>query len=66
MVQTLSITTPCPRLGFAYDLSGKRTSVVRGYYGQLCDGAAVSSWSRDAENVSETGMQYPVPNWTGP
>ena len=35
-----------PRLGFAFDMTGKGTSVIRGYYGKLYDGAVFSSWSR--------------------
>jgi outer membrane receptor protein involved in Fe transport len=43
-----------PRLGFAYDLTGKGTSVVRGYYGQLYDGAVFSSWSRAVPGLTPT------------
>ena len=35
-----------PRLGFAWDVTGKGTSVVKGYYGQLYDQAVFTSWSR--------------------
>jgi hypothetical protein len=50
-----------PRLGFAYDLSGKGTSVVRGYYGQLYDGAVFSSWSRAVPGLTPTNIYY----WDG-
>jgi hypothetical protein len=43
-----------PRLGFAFDLSGKGTSVLRGYYGKLYDGAVFSSWSRAVPGLSPT------------
>jgi hypothetical protein len=50
-----------PRLGFAYDLSGKGTSVLRGYYGQLYDGAVFSSWSRAVPGLTPTDIYY----WNG-
>ena len=50
-----------PRLGFAYDMSGKGTSVLRGYYGQLYDGAMFSSWSRAVPGLTPTLTYY----WDG-
>lgn len=41
-----------PRLGFAYDLSGKGTSVIRGYFGKLYEGAMFTSWSRAVPGLS--------------
>ncbi len=50
-----------PRLGFAFDVSGKGTSVVRGYYGQLYDAAVFSSWSRAVPGLTPTNIYY----WDG-
>jgi outer membrane receptor protein involved in Fe transport len=47
-----------PRLGFAYDLSGKGTSVVRGYFGKLYDGSVFSSWSRAVPGLTPTDYYY--------
>jgi hypothetical protein len=53
-----------PRLGAAFDLTGKGTSVLRGYYGQLYDSAVFSSWSR-ATNGLTPFFSYEVgPNWS--
>ena len=35
-----------PRLGFAWDVSGKGNSVLKGFYGQMYDGAIFQSWAR--------------------
>ena len=47
-----------PRLGFAYDLTGSGTSVVRGYYGQLYESAMFSSWSRAATGLTPTDYYF--------
>ncbi|MGE5361088.1 MAG: TonB-dependent receptor [Bacteroidales bacterium] len=52
--QLYSTTSVGPRLGAAYDLSGKGTSVVRGFYGQMYEGAVFSSWSRATSGLSPT------------
>jgi hypothetical protein len=43
-----------PRLGFAWDITGRGTSVLRGFYGQLYEGAVFSSWSRATTGLTPT------------
>jgi len=52
-----------PRLGIAWDVSGKGTSVLRGYYGQLYDGAVFSSWSRATSGLTPTYGYEVGPGW---
>lgn len=52
-----------PRVGFALDLTGKGTSVVKGYYGQLYDSAVFSSWSRAVTGLTDTITYEVGPNW---
>lgn len=42
-----------PRLGFALDITGKGNSVLRGFYGQLYDGAVFTSWSRAVPGIGD-------------
>jgi hypothetical protein len=42
-----------PRLGVAIDLTGRSTSVLRAYYGQLYSGAVFASWSRAVPGLSD-------------
>jgi hypothetical protein len=53
-----------PRLGFAIDLTGKGTSVVKAYYGRLYDGAVFSSWSRAVPGLSDTVYYDVGPDWS--
>jgi hypothetical protein len=43
-----------PRLGAAFDITGKGTSVLRAFYGHMYDGAVFSSWSRATSGLSPT------------
>jgi hypothetical protein len=52
-----------PRLGLVYDLSGKGTSVVRGFYGQLYDGAVFDSWYRAAPGTTDETIWDVSNNW---
>jgi len=52
-----------PRLGVAFDLSGKGTSVVRGFYGQMYEAAVFSSWSRAATGLTPTYYYNVSPDW---
>ena len=45
-VKYYSTTALAPRLGAAIDITGRGTSVLRGFYGQLYGGAIFDSWSR--------------------
>jgi Carboxypeptidase regulatory-like domain/TonB dependent receptor len=49
-----------PRLGVAYDLTGKGASVLRAYFGQfdIIEGAGL------AEQVNPNGFSYQLYNWT--
>ncbi len=42
-----------PRLGVAIDLTGRGTSVLRAFYGQLYSGAVFTSWSRAVPGASD-------------
>ncbi|MEI6666885.1 MAG: TonB-dependent receptor [Acidobacteriota bacterium] len=53
-----------PRLGAAFDLTGKGTSVLRGYYGQLYDGAVFSSWSKATPGLTPTYNYIVGSNWS--
>jgi hypothetical protein len=43
-----------PRLGVAYDLTGKGNSVLRAFYGQMYEAAVFSSWSRAVPGLTPT------------
>jgi hypothetical protein len=42
-----------PRVGVAIDLTGRATSVLRAFYGQLYSGAVFASWSRAVPGASD-------------
>lgn len=42
-----------PRLGVAIDLTGRASSVLRAFYGQLYSGAVFASWSRAVPGASD-------------
>jgi hypothetical protein len=52
-----------PRLGVVFDLSGKGTSVVRGFYGQLYDGAVNNIWYRAEPGMSDLTIWDVSNNW---
>jgi len=52
-----------PRLGAAIDLSGKGTSVVRAFYGQMYDGAIFASWGRAVPGLTDFITYTVGPNW---
>ncbi|MCC7184711.1 MAG: TonB-dependent receptor, partial [Acidobacteria bacterium] len=51
--QYYNTTSWGPRIGAAYDLMGDGKSVVRGYYGQLYDGAVFASWSQATPGIGD-------------
>jgi len=51
--QYYNTTSWGPRLGAAYDLMGDGKSVIRGYYGQLYDGAVFASWSQATPGIGD-------------
>jgi len=53
-----------PRLGVAYDLTGRSNSVLRAYYGQLYEAAVFSSWSRAVPGLTPTFSYEVSPNGT--
>jgi hypothetical protein len=57
-----STTSIGPRLGLAFDVSGKGTSVARAYYGVLYEGAAFTTWSWAAPGASDM-VYYTVPSY---
>jgi hypothetical protein len=48
-----------PRLGFAWDVTGKGTSVLKGFYGQMYDGAIFQSWSRAVPGLTPNFVYIP-------
>ena len=52
-----------PRLGAVYDLSGKGTSVLRAFYGQLYDGAVETTYDRALLGLTDFNTWAVGPNW---
>ncbi len=52
-VEYYSTNSVSPRLGVAIDLTGRGTSVLKGFYGQLYDGAVFTSWSRAVPGIGD-------------
>jgi Carboxypeptidase regulatory-like domain len=48
-----STNSVSPRLGLALDITGRGTSVLKGFYGQLYDGAVFTSWSRAVPGIGD-------------
>jgi hypothetical protein len=42
-----------PRLGLAWDVTGRANSVLRAFYGQLYEGAVFSSWNRAVPGIGD-------------
>lgn len=42
-----------PRLGLAWDVTGKGTSVLKGFYGHLYEGAMFQTWSRAVPGIGD-------------
>lgn len=42
-----------PRLGLAWDVTGRGTSVLKGFYGQLYEGAMFQTWSRAVDGIGD-------------
>jgi hypothetical protein len=51
-----------PRLGLAWDITGRGTSVLKGFYGQLYEGAMFQTWSRAVSGVGDTIIYDVAPN----
>jgi hypothetical protein len=62
--QLYDTTSFGPRLGAAFDITGKGTSVLRGYYGQLYDGAVYASWKSAATGVGDFTTYAVGSNWS--
>jgi hypothetical protein len=60
LYSTFSIS---PRLGLVYDVSGRGTSVLRAFYGQLYDGAVFDSWYRAAPGTTDLTAWEVSNNW---
>jgi Carboxypeptidase regulatory-like domain len=52
-VEYYSTTGIGPRLGLAFDVTGRGTSVLRAFYGHLYSGAVFTSWSRAVPGISD-------------
>jgi hypothetical protein len=61
--QQYSTFSVAPRLGLVYDLTGHGTSVVRGFYGQLYDGAVSDTYSRVLTGLTDTTAWIVSNNW---
>jgi hypothetical protein len=61
--QQYSTFSVAPRLGVVFDLTGKGTSVVRAFYGQLYDGAVSDTYSRVLTGLTDTTVWQVSNNW---
>jgi hypothetical protein len=52
-VDYYKVGSVAPRVGAAIDLTGRGTSVLRAFYGQLYRGATFASWSRAVPGVAD-------------
>jgi hypothetical protein len=53
-----------PRVGFAYDVLGKGTTVLKGFWGRYYEGAAALSWQRGLTGYEDTVDYEVMPNGT--
>jgi hypothetical protein len=56
-------TPIAPRLGVAFDITGKGTSVLKAFYGQLYEGAVFLTWERAAPGISDWVVYEVLPGW---
>lgn len=63
-VKYYSTFSVAPRLGFALDLTGNGTSVVRAYYGRMYDAADNGDYSRALPGYTDTTYYDVGPNWS--
>jgi hypothetical protein len=52
-----------PRAGFAWDITKKGSSVLKGYYGQLYDSAMFSTYSRAVAGLTPNFTYIPSADW---
>jgi hypothetical protein len=62
--ELFSTFSVAPRLGLVWDLTGKGTSVVRGFYGQLVDGPDYNIYDRAVPGLTDTTYWTVGPNWS--
>jgi hypothetical protein len=53
-----------PRLGFAYDLLGKGTTVLKGFWGRYFEGASFNPWQRATSGYQDSVSYEVLPNGT--
>jgi hypothetical protein len=51
-----------PRLGLAFDLTGKGTTVAKGFWGRYYEGASFNPWQRATEGYEDTVYYNVYPN----
>lgn len=51
-----------PRLGLAWDVTGRGTSVLKGFYGHLYEGAMFQTWSRAVSGIGDYVIYDVAPN----
>jgi hypothetical protein len=64
--QMYATTSVGPRLGFAWDVTGKGSSVLKGFYGQMYDGAVFTAYSRSVTGLTPNFVYMPNADWSIP